>query len=164
MQNGHSTVTAPSLPDAGRGECDNWREFKGLNACILPGLHKNERGRPCRASSGTTETTIQNLALRPARLAAGLLLSCALAPACAGQPAPQAPVPACETAGKPCPAARAVPEPRQNPECGRLRAAILDAEQSERRVRTAMMEAVQQDLLILRKRYRKLGCRAPATA
>ncbi len=43
-------------------------------------------------------------------------------------------------------------------ECGALETAILESEQAERRARAAMMEAVQQDLFILRQRYRKLGC------
>jgi hypothetical protein len=38
----------------------------------------------------------------------------------------------------------------------------VESEQAERRVRTAMMEGVQQDLFNLRQRFRKLGCRAPA--
>ncbi|BDT60460.1 hypothetical protein MasN3_39540 [Massilia varians] len=101
------------------------------------------------------------LATRPvAALAAGILLSCVLAPA-AGRPMPQHPAAGCE-AGKACAAARH-PGPQQQPECERLRAAILEAEQSERRVRAAMMESVQLDLLSLRKRYRKLGCRAART-
>lgn len=106
-----------------------------------------------------TETTILTLATRPAAsLAAGILLSCVLAPAAARQTQSQHLAAGCE-AGKYCSAA---PQrgPRQQPECSRLRAAILEAEQSERRVRAAMMESVQLDLLSLRKRYRKLGCRA----
>ncbi|MGI4718687.1 MAG: hypothetical protein ACRYGO_13935 [Janthinobacterium lividum] len=42
--------------------------------------------------------------------------------------------------------------------CRALETAILESEQVERRTRAAMMEAVQQDLFILRRRYRKLGC------
>ena len=86
-----------------------------------------------------TETTILTLATRPAAsLAVSVLLSCVSAPAAAGQTM------------------------SHRAECGRLRAAILEAEQSERRVRAAMMESVQLDLLSLRKRFRKLGCRAAA--
>lgn len=85
--------------------------------------------------------------MRPAAiLAAGILLSCLPAPACAAQPLTKHPA-----AGV-----------KQQQACGRLRAAILEAEHSERRLRTAMMEAVQLDLLSLRKRYRKLGCRVRA--
>lgn len=103
------------------------------------------------------------LATRPAAaLAAGILLSCVLAPAAARQPASRLLAAGC-AAGKACPAARHH-GPQQQPECERLRAAILEAEQSERRVRAAMMESVQLDLLSLRKRYRKLGCRAAARA
>ncbi len=99
-----------------------------------------------------TETTIPTLAMRPAAsLAAGILLSCVLAPAAAHQPTSHHP------------AARQH-STTQAPECERLRAAILEAEQSERRVRAAMMESVQLDLLSLRKRYRKLGCRSAARA
>ena len=87
-------------------------------------------------------------------------MSCVPRPAGAGQPAPQ---PArCEAAGKHCPAAR--PRVKQEPACGRLRAAIVEAEQSERRMRVAMMESVQLDLLSLRKRYRKLGCHGGSRA
>ncbi len=43
-------------------------------------------------------------------------------------------------------------------ECRALESAILESEQAERRARAAMMESVQQDLFILRKRFRKLGC------
>jgi len=75
-----------------------------------------------------------------------------LAPAHAGTPA--SPRPSTE----PRPVARG----HNLQECGRLRAAILESEQAERRVRTAMMEGVQQDLSSLRQRFRKLGCRAPA--
>jgi len=108
--------------------------------------------------SGTTETTIPTLATRSAAsLATCILLSCVLAPAAARQPASHHLAAGCE-AGKACAAARQRGT-KQAPECGRLRAAILEAEQSERRVRAAMMESVQLDLLSLRKRYRKLGCR-----
>ena len=48
-------------------------------------------------------------------------------------------------------------------ECGRLRAAILESEQAERRGRTPMMEGVQHDLFSLRQRFRKLGCQVPAS-
>ncbi len=91
--------------------------------------------------------------MRPAAsFAASVLLSCALAPAHAHQP--PSPHPGARTA----PGARA--GAKASPECKRLRAAIVESEQSERRLGAAMMESVQQDLLILRKRYRKLGCRA----
>ena len=43
-------------------------------------------------------------------------------------------------------------------ECGLLESAILESEQAERGPRSPMMESVQQDLYILRKRYKKLGC------
>lgn len=96
-----------------------------------------------------TEMTILTHATRPAAiLAAGILLSCVPAPAHAGQPVSKHPA----------------PRIMQAPACGRLRAAILEAEQSERRVRAALMESVQLDLLSLRKRYRKLGCRSPVRA
>ncbi len=113
-----------------------------------------------------TETAIAIPATRPAaHLAAGALLCCILAPAHAQQPA-SSQAPARCTPAKPCaPAVTSVPAragSRQSPECGRLRAAIVESEQAERRVRAAMMESVQQDLSILRDRYRRLGCRTPA--
>ena len=43
-------------------------------------------------------------------------------------------------------------------DCRVLESAILESEQAERRMRAAMIESIQQDLLILRKRFRKLGC------
>lgn len=43
-------------------------------------------------------------------------------------------------------------------ECRALESAILESEQAERRARAAMMESIQQDLFILRKRFRRLGC------
>lgn len=43
-------------------------------------------------------------------------------------------------------------------ECRVLESAILESEQVERRARAAMMESIQQDLFILRQRYRKQGC------
>ncbi|MCD2515798.1 hypothetical protein LQ564_05655 [Massilia sp. G4R7] len=43
-------------------------------------------------------------------------------------------------------------------DCRILESAILESEQAEQRMRAAMIESVQQDLLILRKRYRRLGC------
>lgn len=44
-------------------------------------------------------------------------------------------------------------------ECRTLEAAILDNEQAEqRRAGRGVMEALQQDTLSLRKRYRELGC------
>jgi hypothetical protein len=78
-------------------------------------------------------------------------LSCVLAPAHAGTPASPRPF------AEPRPVARG----HKLQECSRLRAAILESEQAERRARTAMMEGVQQDLFSLRQRFRKLGCRAP---
>ena len=133
-----------------------WR----ANSCILPGLHKNERGRHRRASLHLRETTIISLATRTAALAAGVLLCCA--PLHAQQAAPGR----THTHGKHqkhYKQNQQTQQTRQNQrECSRLRAAIQDSEQSERRVRAALMESVQQDLLILRKRYRVLGCAATA--
>lgn len=43
-------------------------------------------------------------------------------------------------------------------ECRVLESAISESEQAERRARAAMMESIQQDLFILRQRYRKQGC------
>jgi hypothetical protein len=89
-----------------------------------------------------------------------------LAPAQADQPALDRPPLPCAS-GKPCAAAGADAHPRiaarRAPECRRLRAAIVESEQSDRRGRAAMMESVQQDLSILRQRYRKLGCAAGAS-
>ena len=99
-----------------------------------------------------------------ARLLAGALLSCTLAAAHAQQsPRPLGP---CETRrpshmqDAPCPAP-GKPELREQPiqrECTRLKTAIEESEQAERRAGAAMMESVQQDLAILRQRYKKLGC------
>ncbi|SFD92449.1 hypothetical protein [Massilia yuzhufengensis] len=103
------------------------------------------------------ETTILILATRhAARLAAGVLLSCILVPAHAKQPASQRPASRCEASGKPCPPAKRTRAATQ--ECRRLRTAITESEQAERHIRSAMMEAVQQDLFNLRKRYKTLGC------
>jgi hypothetical protein len=94
--------------------------------------------------------------MRPARLAAGVLLPCALAlvlaPAHAGDPA----------SPRPAAASRAPARPHNLQECSRLRAAILESEQAERRVRAAMIEGIQQDLSSLRQRFRRLGCLVPA--
>lgn len=50
-------------------------------------------------------------------------------------------------------------------DCRVLESAIMESEQAERRARAAMMEAIQQDLTILRKRFRRLGCfRLPSRA
>ena len=43
-------------------------------------------------------------------------------------------------------------------ECGLLESVIIESEQAEQGPRSPMMESVQQDLFILRKRYKKLGC------
>lgn len=107
-----------------------------------------------------------------------LALACSLGPsgaiaAEAGLPAPDRIRHECAvngTAGHPraaCLGARrpgATPRRRQRlgavaqRACRALETAILESEQVERRTRAAMMEAVQQDLFILRQRYRKLGC------
>lgn len=50
------------------------------------------------------------------------------------------------------------PEPAAKSECRRLHTAILESEAAERGPRSPMIESVQQDLFILRKRYEKLGC------
>ena len=48
---------------------------------------------------------------------------------------------------------------RSQRECAQLEAAILDTEQAERRNTGAgVIESLRQDLHILRKRYRQLGC------
>jgi len=108
-----------------------------------------QEGAAAPNSPYLTETTISSPTLHTvACLAAGILLSAAVAPAHAQQVAPARSA-ASGQAARPAPW-----------ECRRLRAAILDGEQSDRRVRAAMMESVQQDLAILRERYRKLNCRA----
>lgn len=97
------------------------------------------------------------------RLLAGALLSCTLAAAHAQQ-ASNRPLDGCESRrpsakqDAPCPTSRQ-PEGREQPmqrECMRLKTAIEESEQAERRA--PMMESVQQDLAILRQRYKKLGC------
>lgn len=76
-----------------------------------------------------------------------------LAPAHAGPP--PSPRPSAD-------AARGTARANKLHECGRLRAAIVEAERAERRPRSAMMEGIQQDLFSLRQRFRKLGCQVPA--
>ena len=99
-----------------------------------------------------------------ARLAAGAMLSCMLASAHAHQPGAAAGQ--CDPRRQPlsqdsaCPAPRKpdLRDPSAKRECARLRTAIQESEQAERGPRAAMMESVQQDLAILRQRYKKLGC------
>lgn len=109
---------------------------------------------------------------RLALLAASVSLSLVLVPAQAGQPSPHHLPYRCDSGGRPvvsaqpCPGAKKPAEParRQQPgydtkgECRRLKTAILESEAAERGPRSPMIESVQQDLLILRKRYEKLGC------
>lgn len=88
-----------------------------------------------------------------------------LAPAHASRPPAPRPSATCAAGAGACPAgaARGSARPNRLHECGRLRAAILESEQAERRGRTPMMEGVQHDLFILRQRFRKLGCQVPAS-
>lgn len=96
----------------------------------------------------------------------------ALVPAHAGQLSADHPPYRCDDGGRrvvsatPCPGGKKPDEPvrRQRPgaeakrECGLLQTAIQESETAERGPRSPMMESVQQDLFILRKRYEKLGC------
>ena len=43
-------------------------------------------------------------------------------------------------------------------QCNQLEPAILEMERAERQAPAAMTGSIQQDLFILRKRYKKLGC------
>lgn len=165
---GKTAILPPARPACRAQGCgrDNWREFNKRTIVSCPACINTRGAGTAAHPSNFTETTIATLATRPAaHIAAGLLLSCALAPAQAHQPASAKPLAAC-TAGQPCRAAGTVARPhagsRQALECKRLLAAIHESEQAERRVRAAMMESIQPDLLILRKRYRQLGCRAGA--
>lgn len=129
-----------------------------------------KQGRPGQPSCKLPETAIIiESTSRPARLAAGVLLSLMLMPAQAGQPSPRQPAPRCdngERATAPCPGAKQPAEATRRPragaaangECSRLTTAILESEAAELRPRSAMMESVQQDLAALRKRHKALGC------
>jgi hypothetical protein len=103
---------------------------------------------------------------RTAGLLAGGLLLLAAASAHAQLPQPDA---AQDAAGTPRSreAAKQAPDgTRKRPrldarirqECSSLGATILESEKVERRANAGMIDSVQQDLLSLRKRYRKLGC------
>jgi hypothetical protein len=142
---------------------------------MLAGLSKKREGRRRRATLQHPETTIDPLFIRlvqGASLAAFVLAGAATA-AEAYPPVPRPTPGACQMkdrSGQPkqaCADAQAVDaatprRQRLNAEaqrdCRVLESAILESEQAERRGRAAMMESVQQDLFILRKRYRKLGC------
>lgn len=43
-------------------------------------------------------------------------------------------------------------------ECGQLEPGILEREQAEARADTATIKAIQQELFVLRKRYKTLAC------
>lgn len=87
-----------------------------------------------------------------------------LAPAHASGPPSPRPSATCAAGAGECPgAARGSARANRLHECDRLRAAILESEQAERRGRTPMMEGVQHDLFSLRQRFRKLGCQVPAS-
>ncbi|WP_020652822.1 hypothetical protein [Massilia niastensis] len=47
---------------------------------------------------------------------------------------------------------------RSKQECRELEGAIIESERAERRGGTALIESLQHDLLIMRKRYHQLGC------
>ncbi len=109
---------------------------------------------------------------RPARLAASVLLLLALVPARAGQLSPGHPPYRCDDGGRsvvsatPCPGGKKPDEPARRQrlgaearrECGLLQIAIHESETAELGPRSPLMESVHQDLFILRKRYKKLGC------
>lgn len=42
--------------------------------------------------------------------------------------------------------------------CKQVEAAVLDLEQAERKANSAVLDSIQQDLYVLRKHYKKLGC------
>ncbi|WP_288380816.1 hypothetical protein [uncultured Massilia sp.] len=143
---------------------------------MLAGLSKKKEGP---ASPGdppaSGETTIKP---HPFQLALGVPLAAIVlaGAAAATETPPPASVPApagCQPRGKsgvphqtcletPAFDAAAGRRQRLNAEaqrdCRILESAILESEQAEQRMRAAMIESVQQDLLILRKRYRRLGC------
>lgn len=66
----------------------------------------------------------------------------------------------------PCPGGKKAAGPARRPqpgagaahECRRLLVAIRESEAAERGPRSPVIEAVQQDLSVLRKRFDKLGC------
>jgi len=43
-------------------------------------------------------------------------------------------------------------------ECRQLQSAIVESEQAEQRTRAAAIQSIQQELFLLRKRYKTLGC------
>lgn len=110
---------------------------------------------------------------RLALLAASVSLSFVLAPARAGHPSPHHPPDRCDSAGRmvvsaaPCPGGKEAAGPARRPqpgagaadECRRLLVAIRESEAAERGPRSPVIESVQQDLSVLRKRFDKLGCR-----
>jgi len=138
-------------------------------------LTKKREGRRRRAALPYPETTIKTQSIRRAQGAslAAIVLAGAAAAVQAQPSSPRYAAPTCQTGGKAgspkqaCANAqrlevaavqRRKPDLATQRECRVLGSAILESEQAERRARAAMMESIQQDLFILRKRFRKLGC------
>ncbi len=142
---------------------------------MLAGYPKRERGRRRRATLQHPEVTIKPHSIQLVRCVslAVLVLAGAAAAAEAQPPAPRPAMAACQAkdkSGMPKPACAETQElalfasrrQRLNADaqrdCRVLESAILESEQAERRARAAMMESIQQDLFILRQRYRRMGC------
>ena len=138
-------------------------------------LTKKREGRRRRAALLYPETTIRTQSIRRAQGAslAAIVLAGAAAAVQAQPQSPRYAAPTCQAGGKSgspkqvCANAqrldvaavqRRKPDLAIRRECRMLGSAILESEQAERRARAAMMESIQQDLFILRKRFRKLGC------
>ena len=139
-------------------------------------LTKKREGRRRRTTlqSSTSENTIGNQSIRRAQGAslAAIVLAGAAAAAQAHSPSPRYAATVCQAAGSKSAQNQACAdtprldaagrrrrlEPGTQRECRVLQSAILESEQAERRARAAMMESIQQDLFILRKRFRRMGC------
>lgn len=138
-------------------------------------LTKKREGRRRRVALQYPETTIRTPSIRRAQGAslAAIVLAGAAAAVQAQPQSPRYAAPICQTGGKSgspkqacanaqrlevAAARRRKPDLATQRECRMLGSAILESEQAERRARAAMMESIQQDLFILRKRFRKLGC------
>jgi hypothetical protein len=139
---------------------------------------KREGPAPPGQPSGIAETTIRPYSIRRPQGAslAAIVLAGAAAAAQAHTPSPRQATASCQ-AGSPsglacggtqridAAAGRRRPDGTTLRDCRVLESAIVESEQAERRARAAMMESIQQDLSILRKRFRRLGCfRLPSRA
>ncbi len=142
---------------------------------MLIGYSKRERGRRRQATLQLPEFTIASHSILLAQCAslAVIFLAGAAAAAEGQPPAPRPSLAACQAKDKTGLPKQACVEAQESEvfanrrqrlnadaqrECRVLESAISESEQVERRARAAMMESIQQDLFILRQRYRKQGC------